>query len=398
MKRQKIIILPQLHDYQGDVAKQWFVYFSFRNPATGKMIRFREYKGFAGLNIKERYAHADSVIKDLSQKLKNGWNPFEADNKVVYSDTLEYRQTAASYGRMRETVKDIRYYSSTFLDWKMPRVRPATFTTYKSKMRYLCEFCEQKKIAGAHPAVFTADHARMFNQYLPGRGIGSRSINEYNTLMRQFWNYLVDQEVVKENPFEKIKRLKFSGNKPRIYNNVMMSVLKAIMERMDPQLLIAVRLIFNCLIRPGELRKLKIKDIDFVRSQITIPGPVAKTGKQRTVDVPDYVLSDMVAKGYGKASAKHYIITTSGKPGLRGVGRNYLYNHFRRVRNEAGIGQEYWLYAFKHTGMVEMKLAGVDWLDIRNQAGHQSLDQTIEYTQELMGVGSAKIRHGAPRM
>ena len=48
--------------------------------------------------------------------------------------------------------------------------------------------------------------------------------------------------------------------------------------------------------------------------------------------------------------------------------------------------------------MVELKHSGADWLDIRNQAGHESLDQTIEYTMELMKEGSRHIREKAPRL
>lgn len=400
MSRQKLIIMPKLHDYKGDLKKQWFVFFSYRNPNTGKMQRFREYKGFSAYKTKaEKYQWAQSLIEELRIKLKNGWNPFTGDEKVVYNDNLEYQHVAKEYGRQRSSIRDIRYYASQFLDQKKKEVRPSTYTTYKSKFRYLEKFLEKKDLAGSHPAVFTKVNAEAFIDYLQGeRNAGNKSINEYTTLMRSLWNYMVEQNAIRENVFSRVKRLKSKSNKPRIYNDTLIGKLKAIMERMDPQMLIIIKMIFNCLIRPGELRKLKIKNIDFARGRIAIPAEIAKTNKQRIVDVPDYFLQDLIEKKYDKAPGNYFIIGVDGEPSARMVGRNYMYSRFRKIREEAGLSQEYWLYAWKHTGMVELKLAGTDWLEIRNQAGHQSLDQTIEYTQELMGVSSAKIKRDGPKI
>ena len=391
--------MPQLHDYKGDIKRQWFVFYSFKDPNTGKMKRFREYKGFSELDKAARYKHAESLISEIRIKLKNGWSPFTGDEKVVYTDNLEYSTSAKEYGRQRSGIKDIRYWASKFLDHKKLAVRPSTYTTYKSKFRYLENYLEKKNLAGSHPAIFVKDHADAFIDYLQSeRCIGNKTINEYTTLMRSLWNYMVEQGAIRENVFSRVKRLKSKSNKPRIYNETLIKKLKKIMESMDPQMLIVIKMIFNCLIRPGELRKLKIKNIDFARGRITIPAEIAKTNKQRIVDVPDYFIQELIEKKYDKEPGNFFIIGVTGEPAARMVGRNYMYNRFRSIRKEAGLSQEYWLYAWKHTGMVELKLAGTDWLEIRNQAGHQSLDQTIEYTQELMGVSSSKIKRDGPRI
>ncbi len=35
--RQKVIILPKLYNYNGDLSKKWFVFYSYRDPSNGKM-------------------------------------------------------------------------------------------------------------------------------------------------------------------------------------------------------------------------------------------------------------------------------------------------------------------------------------------------------------------------
>ena len=62
------IHLPKLHDYSGDISRQWFIYFSFRDPATDKMKRFKIYEGFTERKTSaEKYAHAKSLIKHYSE-------------------------------------------------------------------------------------------------------------------------------------------------------------------------------------------------------------------------------------------------------------------------------------------------------------------------------------------
>ena len=50
---KKIAILPKLYDANGNIKKKWFVFFSYRNPADGKMKRFRIFDGFGTLYTKK---------------------------------------------------------------------------------------------------------------------------------------------------------------------------------------------------------------------------------------------------------------------------------------------------------------------------------------------------------
>lgn len=77
MERVKLITLPQLNDCGGDIKKRWFVYYSVKDPRTGKMKRFKYYKGLNKIKVsKARYAKSVEIINELSGKLKSGWNPF----------------------------------------------------------------------------------------------------------------------------------------------------------------------------------------------------------------------------------------------------------------------------------------------------------------------------------
>ena len=117
MNRKKICILPQLNDSRGDVLKQWFVYFSFRNPKSDKMQRFKIYDGFTDCRTKKaKYAHAEQLIAFYKEKFKKGWTPFSNDDEVIYDDHLEYQAIAKIIGKSRKSNKTFGYYASLFME------------------------------------------------------------------------------------------------------------------------------------------------------------------------------------------------------------------------------------------------------------------------------------------
>ena len=66
MERVKLITLPQLNDCGGDIKKRWFVYYSVKDPRTGKMKRFKYYKG---LNKGSREKLGGSELNVLSSRV-----------------------------------------------------------------------------------------------------------------------------------------------------------------------------------------------------------------------------------------------------------------------------------------------------------------------------------------
>jgi integrase len=399
-RQEKIAILPKLHSYGGDTSKQWFVFYSYRNPASGKMQRFRVYEGFTERATAEaKLDYGLGLVEQLTLKIRNGWSPFDERATVVYRDSLTYAEVARKYGNLRKTNKLFPYYCHRWLQSKQVSIRPPTFTTYKSKLRYFCDFLVKQKIDGNDITEFSADYAQAFNRYLRyTRRIGPKSINEYNVLMRSFFDWLIQQKLLAKNPFRGIKKLKADTVKPRIYNREMLARISEEAKLSDPQMLMVIRILFNCFIRPKEIRNIKLGHIDFHSGMITVPANIAKDHEERHVDVPFYILDEMKRLGFHKLPQHFYLVTSQKKPGARPVSKNYLYLRFRKIRQRLEISTDYKFYALKHTGMVELKLSGADWFDIRNQAGHASLDQTIEYTTELMKEGSRHIRERAPQI
>ena len=146
MKRKKICILPKLHDYAGDTSRQWFVFYSYLNPASNKMHRFRIYTGLGfNFNKSQRYANARKIIDELTNKLSNNYNPFTDDQGVIYSDNLKYHHIADKTEHLQKGNKTFNFYMNQFLTSKKRSVRLSTYHTYRSKFRIFEQYLKLKK-------------------------------------------------------------------------------------------------------------------------------------------------------------------------------------------------------------------------------------------------------------
>ncbi|VEJ18486.1 hypothetical protein [Capnocytophaga canimorsus] len=80
MKNRGLYSIPKIYDANGDLSKRWYVYFSFRNPKTGKMERQTPvYLGVNKLKKLSERREAIKVLRDALEKaLANGTiNPYE---------------------------------------------------------------------------------------------------------------------------------------------------------------------------------------------------------------------------------------------------------------------------------------------------------------------------------
>ena len=147
-RKKAIVILPHLIDAGGDMTKKWWIEYSFRNPKTGVMQRYRNYTLFTNVpTAKSRYNLAAKFISELKAKIQSGWTPFsEEQEKYIYEDELTYSAVADNYGKMRESNRTVRTYLSDFLSRKKVEINKKSFQTYQSKIRSFCAYLEQRNL------------------------------------------------------------------------------------------------------------------------------------------------------------------------------------------------------------------------------------------------------------
>jgi len=401
MKRKKLISLPRLNDCGGDINGDWYITYSYRHPKTDKMKPFRIYTGFSDLKTKKaRYDHAEIIIKEWTDKLKLGYNPFEDDSTAIYEDQLAYSHIAKFFGNQKKLNKTFNFFASEFLEDIKASVDPdGTLPTYRSKLRTFNAWLQKKDLHEVDITAINNDIILDFFDYMINDLKRSAiTIRKYYQILTNVFEPLVKDKKIFENPVYGIpKCTRVNDNTPKpIYFDDINIFKKAIKE--DTQLWLVVQFEYYCFLRPGkEIRLLKIEDIDFVRGTVNVSRFRAKTNLQRIVTIPRQFLNELRAKYELMTYPKEfYVIGNERKPGLKPYSKNVIANRFRDVRKRLGMPKEYKLYSWKHTGNVVAADNGIPMRHLQDQNGHASISTTETYMKNKAGKASRQIRDHFP--
>jgi len=412
MIRKKLVILPRLYDAAGNLDESWFVFYSYRNPKTDKMQRFRLYDGFKKLHsAPDRYAHAQKIMADLKAKIKAGWTPFD-EEQIIYEDLTQYANVAKVYGQKRKSNLTLNVYLSEFLQETKIKVTPKTFESYQSKTRLFALWLERERLSENDISAITTDIILKFFDFLINeRKLQGRTIQKYGQNLNQMFKSLLKKKKIFINPMPE--------ELPRVANTVDFSAkpirkddierFKKMIQKHDPQLWLAIQFEFYCFIRPGrELRLMKLQWIDFFNGTITIPSAdvvkgnnekISKNGKAETVLIPGHFLKTLLHDyQLDKYHKSLYVFGRNRVPGPDPMGANTLRDRFNKYRDAMGLSKDYKFYSWKHTGGVNASNAGIPVKDIQMQMRHHSLDVTDKYLRKMKGIDSDHLKNRFPTL
>ena len=174
----------------------------------------------------------------------------------------------------------------------------------------LAEFLEVKGQSGRRSR-YTEELARVLNRFAQGRKkrrISSVSAQELRSWLSgldasqstkqtvqnrvsALFGWAYRQEYIKENPCEKLERIRLDQADPEILTVNQCKGLIEAARQTDPGLLPYLALALFQGIRPEECARLTVKDIDLKREQITVSGEAAKTRNRRIVPLLSPALS-----------------------------------------------------------------------------------------------------------
>lgn len=405
MKRKKIVILPQVNDAGGDVSKKWFVYYSYRDPRTDKMKRFKIYAGLHKIKDKEkRMAAAEELRDELRGKLKNGWNPFMDDSEVIYEDQLQYNTISKVYGKIRAANKSVRFYSSQFIEQliKEGKLEDETIRTYTSKLRTFCMWLDKCHLGDNDITTIENIHViDFFNFLIAERKLSGNSIKKYRQILRNMFEAARKDKTIMMNPvFDIPDCRRVNDQAPRPIAEFDILPFKEAIEKEDPQLWMAIEFEYYCFLRPGkELRFLKISDIDFTRGIIDVDKIRAKTNRERFPTIPTVFLKKLrEVYQLHRYPKNFYVLGNKKEPGPVPLSKNTLKNRFRYFREKLNMPDSYKFYSWKHTGNGRASDAGIETRVLQEQNGHSSIKTTELYMRHKIGKVSREIRDGFPEL
>jgi integrase len=355
MKQAKKIFTPVLNTIDNDLTARWYIqhYEPIKNTDQSKrVIKYIPLK----LNEKERYIFASNYIASLEKKI---------ESKKTFFDTL--------------------------LDHVKINNRKKTYSSYQTTIKYFTHFLGKKD-----PLYITEVDILNFKIYLKDRGCSLNTIAKYNNTIHAIYNKAIELNLIDKNIVPKIKlQARSPVSKCPFTDNQIMKLKETIIEH-NKQLYTAVQLLFYCFIRPGEMRLLKIKNINFELSYIEIPGTISKNKKTEKVVIPNQ-LNNLLEylKNY---DSNNYILSKKNEPGSEPVSEKWINTEHRKCLKKCGVIGNYSFYSWKHTGVIKCVQSKMNMRDIQSQLRHHSLDQLSEYLKDLGVMQSIDLKVNYPSL
>jgi len=233
--RKKLATIPEIKVSKGT----WFLYFSVRDPNTGKMKPIKVYKGFKDCkNDVERKACGALLIQDYTEKLKTGWSPLFDKEHVIYSDQLEYHNFSERFEKKRKATKNSRFYLNEYLSQKRLGLKDKTYSTYVSKLRIFCNWIDFKGFGEYDVSeINNKIILDFFNFLITERNLDKLSVEKYEQIIKDYFKFLNKKDKVLENPVHDIvKPPKTKDMAARPISKIDLKKLLTTIKKIDPQL------------------------------------------------------------------------------------------------------------------------------------------------------------------
>ncbi|MDR0206960.1 MAG: site-specific integrase [Bacteroidales bacterium] len=351
----------------------WIIEYYVENPQTQILAR----KKIKLQRLLMRYPskmeakrHINNIIVALNMKLSTGWNPyFMGEDARMYTPLKEV------------TIK--------YLEEIKRNIRPETCRLYTSFLNIFCEWIE-KVSPNVYSSMVTHALVAKFMDYVynerkgrKGECVSNKTYNNYIKNGSAFFSWMIDKCYCKENHFMKIKSKK-KENKKRILipEEARERITKYLLSN-NPNYLLMLKLIYNSLLRPKEIRGLLISDISIAKGQITVRKDVSKNGKERIIPMTPDIIEGFNKLNLQNFASNYYVFGENIQPNEKKLSESYMFKYWAKMRIKLGLPEEMQQYSLRDSGIFEMLKKGIDPLSVQQLADHHSLEMTTIYAKHL---------------
>lgn len=243
-----------------------------------------------------------------------------------------------------------------------------TLLSYKDNLKKFALFFNGKDLI-----YLTTDEIRNF---LYDKNIVARTRAHYLTVINSFYNYLVSEKIIKNNPVQTIKLPRLPKKLPEFLTIEEVDKLLNIVPTKiyDYRNIAMMETLYATGIRVSELINIKINDIDFNNKTIKVMG---KGKKERIVFFGDYAFDAINAYLKNNPYKNEYLVLNNkgNKITVRGVELI-----IEKISKKACINNNAHPHTFRHTFATHMLNNGCPLKSVQEYLGHSSLASTEVYT------------------
>lgn len=262
-----------------------------------------------------------------------------------------------------------------------------TMEAYKLDLEALEEFLTPKNLTDA-----ILEDCRSYIKYLQHQGYSSRSVNRKISSMKQFYQFLVSEEIISENPTIELDLYKQSKTLPKMLELEEINKLFVYLENEDKpeftRLACMLSILYSAGLRVSELVSLKLANFEITKTGIEPIFTVTGKGNKERVCILNEKAQNLMQKYLSirefflpKNNNKYcvWLFPSSSSQGF--MTRNRFGQLLKELALKSGIDPDRISpHVLRHSFASHLLSNGADLRSIQELLGHSSIATTQIYT------------------
>jgi integrase/recombinase XerD len=274
-------------------------------------------------------------------------------------------------------------YQDFLDDRRFKNTTKTNIKNYEMLLGKFVDYCIENQVVNVEDITYS--HVRQYLLNCQKKGDKAGTINTKLLRIRAFLNYMVECEVIKNNPAKKVKRQKddvkidvFSDEQIRQMLNFYRRIKqrdKSYVAYRDYMIIIAI---LGTGIRRGEVINLQWSDVDFVNKSISVFG---KSRRKETIPITEKLAKELA--GY-QTFCKQYWGTISDYVFVKRDNTQMTDNSLMLVFKYLGQKMNFKdirvsAHTFRHTFCHRLAMSGMSAFAIQKLMRHQNIAVTMKY-------------------
>ncbi len=219
--------------------------------------------------------------------------------------------------------------------------------------------------------------------------------------IRMFFNYLLIEDAIKENPADLLEMPRNTRKLPDVLSNQEIDTILTTLDNSKPdeaRNTVIIEVLYGCGLRVSELVDLKLSQLYLEEECLLITG---KGNKQRWVPINKRAIQ--LIAGYIKNIRSQITIKQGNENYVflnrRGskLSRVYIFSFIKKAVEAAGIRKTISPHSFRHSFATELVQNGADLRAVQEMLGHASIITTEIYTHISRNYLRKTIENYHPR-
>ena len=370
------------------VTKRWAIWCYYEVEGKKEKVPLPG-KGINRLkSVKERKAAGKALVEAYSIALARGWNPTTKSvpkqkirRDMLLKQALDYALEIKSQVKKDSTIKGYEFHVTKFLDW----AKNAGYLGFKIED-------------------FTVDNFYEFLDYLrfeytnpnTGEGLSGTSVNNFKRSLSSLFTTLKNERKISANFIKDIPNFDSDPVNNKAFTQEELTRIKAWFEKNDPYMNAFLAFIIYPLLRPREICRLKVKDLNLDKFIFSVETKTRKLSTRRIIKKVRPFIDLLNIEG---APGSFELFSNLDKPrdwssAQLTTRTKHFSDRFGKMKKALGFGREYGPYSCRHTAIVNlynnMALEGMSEqeiiLKIMPYSDHQSVAGVKNYLRKHLTI------------